>query len=88
MPTETQTHPSYRQLRLLAWMREPTRNNPDLPVHEAIKWDEAVWSVTEIMERSGVYTQGQRRACRADLEALRLLGRVMWIGGWRLGRES
>lgn len=79
-----------RQARLLAWLNDPARERVIagernvLPTHEAIDWRAAVWSVRDIVERSGVYQANQRRACLSDLRTLMMIGYLDPDVRWRL----
>lgn len=86
----TTERPTYRQVVLLAWLREPS-NIDDLPQHEAIDWSQAAWTVGQLVEHTGLY--GTRYACVQDLYALRRMGKVIKLGRapivqWRLGGEA
>jgi hypothetical protein len=76
-----------RQRRLLAWMRDP--QHPDLPTHEAIRWQDSLWPVSALVKLTGIegYTYAR---CRRDLEALREQNLVNPIvpGRWRVGALS
>ena len=69
------TRPSLRQLRLLAWLRNP---RGDLIEDPAIDWRQASWSAQTIVDKSCIYTT--RTQCLHDLNALRARG-LVWKWG-------
>lgn len=77
--------PTYRQLLLLAWMREP---RGPLPAHPAIDWRAARWAAAELVALAGVHGTS-RRACLDDLRRLQRLGLVERLGDrWSLTAEG
>jgi hypothetical protein len=74
-----QERPTFRQLRLLAWLRRPI----GLPGHPAINWADAWWTAAELVDLAGVHDS--RRQCLGDLHQLRRLGLVERLGNrWAL----
>jgi hypothetical protein len=74
---------TWRQLRLLDWMRAP--QHPDLPQHPALDWKNALWKVSDLVRLSGVAEPYTYARCRQDLEALRARNLVDQLvpGRWR-----
>lgn len=75
---------TWRQLRLLDWLREP--QHPDLPTGPAIDWHRAMWRVSDLVRLSGVAKTYTYARCRRDLVALHREGLVDQVvpGRWYL----
>lgn len=84
--TYVKPKPTYRQLRLLNWMRHP--QHPSLPQNAAIDYEAQArsmhWSAAKLAEISGVYegmnARQARGACLRDLNHLCETGDVMKWG--------
>lgn len=84
--SQTERRPlTWRQLRLLDWLQDP--HSDDLPINPAIRWQDALWKVSDLARRSGVTQHYTYAMCRRDLEALQSRNLVAQLvpGRWRVG---